>query len=143
MELTIDQLLARLKLARMKDSEATGQMKFALDTFLASDDVYTHQKQRHEQLSGEISELEASIRGMALDVYEATANKKPHEKVAIKIFETFKVVDPARVLAWVKTNLADALIYDDKKVKNYAMKIGPVDGTELGTEARAQIASEL
>jgi hypothetical protein len=53
------------------------------------------------------------------------------------------VTDAAKVLAWVKTNLADALTYDPKKVKDYATKIGPVEGTEIVEQPRAQIASDL
>lgn len=90
-----------------------------------------------------IEELEKTIRDAALYDYAATGNKTVHDKVKIKVFQKLQIVDPVRVLTWVKTNLADALIFDEKKVKSYATKIGNVDGIEITEEPQAQIASEL
>ena len=87
--------------------------------------------------------IESEIKKIALEDYAETKNKHPHDKVDIAMRKKFSITDAGRVLAWVKTNLADALIFDEKKVKNYATKIGAVDGTELTEEPNAQIASSL
>lgn len=98
---------------------------------------------RLKEAASAIVLLEDKIRALALDAHATDGNKKVHASVEVKVFKTFKIVDVARVTAWVKENLKDALVVDTKKVEQYATKIGPVDGTEVGEEARAQISSKL
>ena len=90
-----------------------------------------------------ISETEQKIRELALTHWINTQEKDVHPSVKVKVFKKFEIVDPAAMRAWVDTNLRDALMVDEKKVKDYATKIGPVEGTEVGEEARAEIASKL
>lgn len=139
----MDELLQNLRQWRREENIAAQNMSHALEQFKASDGVYTNQKSNLETAKSMVDNLESQIKEMAIRDYEVTQNKKPHDKVAIKIFKTFKIVDSNRVLAWVKTNLADALIYDERKIKDYATKIGAVEGTLLADEPRVQIASEL
>lgn len=141
--MNMDEKLNKLRMARENYNEHKSIASKALDEFKSSDDVYTWNTEKAKEASAEVEALEAEIRAEAIALYKADGNKKPHDKVNIKIMTVFKIVEPARVLAWVKTNLADALIYDEKKIKNYATKIGAVDGTELIEEPQAQIASEL
>lgn len=129
--------IAREELKRCKD-EMTAMLKSVTDS-----PNYAAARQSADELQATIETIENVIRNAALDDYTQTGEKNPDPKVTVKIFKVFSVTDPARVLAWVKQNLADALIVDEKKVKNYATKIGAVDGTTITDEARAQIATEL
>jgi len=104
---------------------------------------YIEAQRAYEESKAVAAQIEEEIRKSALEGYTATGEKNPHEKVTVKVFKVFSVIDPARVLAWVKNNLADALVVDGKKVESYATKIGPVDGTALTEEPRAQIATKL
>jgi hypothetical protein len=138
----LDILLAQLAEARTmrdgaKDLEHKLMEEFKVSPTFSkvSSDATTYAQQAEE--------LETSIRSIALAEYHASGSKAPHPKVAVKIFKSFNVTDAAQVIAWVKTNLADALTYNPKKVKDYATKIGAVQGTEVVEEPRAQIASDL
>jgi hypothetical protein len=139
----IEQLLQDLALARQLHATAKEAARVRMEEFIASDDVYSFQKAASDNTAVAIAELEEKIRNIVLAEYQTSGSKSPHPKVAVKIFKSFNVTDAAKVLAWVKTNLADALTYDPKKVKDYATKIGPVEGTEIVEQPRAQIASDL
>lgn len=137
-----DTSLAQLAAARTDSQRYKDEMAAMLKHIIESPN-YSAAKQAAEEAADRAAHLEESIRNAAIEHYTQTGEKTPHPKVTVKIFKTFSVTDPARVLAWVKQNLADALIVDEKKVKSYATKIGAVDGTSLTDEARAQIATEL
>lgn len=139
----MNEKLNQLKQAREAYNEYKSTASKAMEDFKSSDDVYTYNAEKAKEASAKIETLEAEIRATALAMYKADGNKNPHEKVSIKLANVFKIVDPVRVLAWVKINLADALVYDEKKVKNYSTKIGAVDGTEITETPQAQIATEL
>lgn len=128
---------ARANTARYKD-EMTAMLKAVIDS-----PNYAAAKQAADEAAAYQEWLETQIRAQAVQDYKANGIKNPHPKVTVKIFTVFSVADPIRVLAWVKQNLADALVVDEKKVKSYATKIGAVDGTTLTEEAKTFIASEL
>jgi len=90
-----------------------------------------------------LEKMTSEVRDLALTEWINTQNKHPHEKIEVKIFKTFKVLDPKRLREWVFTNLPAALSPDLEKVKKYALEIGDVEGTEKGEEPRIQIASKL
>lgn len=104
---------------------------------------YLEIDQKHKDAQEKVDRLEAEIKALAEKEYQTTGNKKPHEKVQVKIFKVFKILDAETMKAWVFKNLQDALKVDEAKVKDYAQKIGAVQGTEVAEEARAQIASTL
>lgn len=106
------------------------------DEYKAADDVA-------KTAEATIAKLEEEIKLVSKSAFEADGNKHPHPKIEIKSFKTYSINDASKVLAWVKVNLADALTYDAAKVKNYATKIGSVDGAEVGEEIRVQIALNL
>lgn len=105
--------------------------------------AYQEALQKAEEATKTADHIETDLRDMALDAYAENGNKKPHEKVQVKIFREFSVTDPHAMRTWVDSNLRDALIVDEKKVKEYALKIGAVDGTQVIETAKAQIASDL
>lgn len=105
--------------------------------------TYKNVQENRKELDNRIAELEDQIRKDAVNIFEATGNKVPALGVAIKIFKTFRIIDPVKLRGWIENNLRDALTVDVKKVENYATKIGPVEGTEVVEEARAQIAKDL
>lgn len=137
-----EQLLEMLKEARERSFTAKLTADAILQTVKASPE-YVNAIEECQAALANVTTLEESIRAEAIRDYLASDNKHPHPKVEIKLFKTFSIVDPQKVLAWVKTNLADALVVDDKKVKAYATKIGPVDGTAMTEEPKAMIASDL
>jgi hypothetical protein len=137
-----DNLLEQLKHARAESKLQHEYMKNILENAKLTD-LFVMAEQSAAGADAAILDLETQIKNTAISEFNTTGEKKVHPKVEVKIFKKFSIVSPARVLAWVKTNLADALVFDEKKVKNYATKIGPVEGTELVDEPRAQIAAEL
>lgn len=104
---------------------------------------YQNLEQEYKTAQENIDRLEAEIKRMAEEEYQSTGNKKPHDKISVKIFKVFQIVDAEKMKEWVFKNLQDALKVDESKVKDYAQKIGPVQGTAVIEEARAQIASNL
>jgi hypothetical protein len=138
----LDMLIENLKTFRADIESAKVEKNKIIDAAKASNGyILWDTKQSDAQLFADGTEAE--IKKIALEDYAENKNKHPHDKVDIAMRKKFSIIEPARVLAWVKTNLADALIFDEKKVKNYATKIGAVDGTELTEEPIAQIASNL
>lgn len=129
-----------------KQREIAQMQKTAMDYLVkaakASPD-YTDAEQMAQKANEEITRLENEIKGYALAVYSETTEKNVHPSVSVKIFNTFKIVDLAKVREFVDARLRDALVVDEGKVKKYALEIGPVEGTEVGQEARVQIASNL
>ena len=138
----IEQKLAELKQAREAVIFYRAEMKAMLDNVKASPN-YVVSENGAKKGEDIVATLEAELRGLALDEYEATKNKTPFEKVTIKIFKTFKIVDVERVKEWAWNNLPAAFKLDEAKIKTYSNSFGEVPGTESGEEARAQIASEL
>jgi len=139
---TYDTLLEQLKVNRISVEVVKVELKRRLDALQQSPEWQDFQLASigYEE---KISIIEAKIRELAEAEFKASGNKHPHEKIEIKIFKTFKIMDPARVLNWCKINLSDALKIDEAKVKKYATSIGAVEGTETGEEPRVQIAQEL
>ena len=137
-----EELLTRLVGARqVADTEKQHMSAITAAAHAAED--YMLAKEIYDDAQVRIEDIELEIKEIALEEYKTTKNKSVHPSITVKIFKTFKVINPAQVLLWVKSNLADALVPDMKKVENYATKIGAVAGTEIGEEARAQIASKL
>lgn len=86
----------------------------------------------------EIAERELKER--ALVFYEETKEKKPVDKVEIKIFKRLKY-DATEVLAWCKRNSPALLIVNKKPFEKAAVEIGaPVEVTE---EAKCTIGTDL
>ena len=137
-----DNLLEELKFMRNRREELKAETKAMLDA-VRSTPNYTAAESELKSVSEAVETLEEQIRNTAVSEFKATGTKKVHQKVEVKLFSKFVIVSPSAVLAWVKQNLADALVFDEKKVKAYATKVGPVEGTELVEEPRAQIATEL
>jgi len=138
----MQELIDQLKVAR-QTAQAAQNAKSELQGAFQKSDEYIRLGSAVKDADEVVSRLEAAIRAAAVNEYQTTGNKKPHGKVEIKLSKVFSIIDPARVLAWVKQNLADALIVDEKKVKAYVTKIGAVDGTQITEELKAFIATEL
>lgn len=138
----IDEMLAQLKDTREKAAFYRAEANAILNNAKNSPN-FELADQAAKEAQENIEALEVKIKANALLDYRINQNKHPHPKVDIAMRKKFNITDPIKVLLWVKNNLADALIYDEKKIKNYATKIGPIDGTELTEEPNAQIASEL
>lgn len=139
---TVNELLEKLSKAR-SNLEAATKIKADILTTARGMREYTSAESIVNIENAIIAEVEEKIRTLVLTEWVNNQNKHPHEKVEVKIFKTFKVVDPAAMRKWVFEKLADALQVDQAKVKKYAMEIGPVEGCETGEEARVQIASKL
>ena len=138
----LDEKLALLKSARESLKAHKEAANAALEDFKASDDVYTFNSEEAAKVGAIVADLEESIRALALVTYKESGIKKVHDSVEVKVFPTFKVTDPAKVREWCFKNHPLALKPDMKMVEADA-KDGPVDGTETGQEARAQIATKL
>jgi len=139
---TYDELLSQLKDVRVHQKTSKDLMNKMIDSVKESEEYKSFQtmNQTENEL---IEQLEKDICELALAEYAQSSNKKPHAKVTIKTFKTFKIVEPETVRKWVLTNLPTALKVDEAMVKKYALEFNAVDGTETGQEERVQIASEL
>lgn len=137
-----DELLAKLKVAREKEEDDKKYLNGMIET-AKLDHEYIRTSEDLTKTIQEITFLNEQIKTLALTEWINTKNKKPHEKIEVKIFKTFKILNADVLREWVFKNLPAALSPDMKKVEKYAMEIGSVDGTEKGEEARVQIASKL
>ena len=138
----IDQYLTQLKEARENSAYQKGAMRELIDNVKQSDPYFVAETSARES-DKSIEFFESELRRLGLEEYQATKNKAPHPKIAIKIFKTFKIIDAEKVRAWAFGNLPAALKLDEKKVEKYALDFGDVAGTEKGEEPKAQIATEL
>jgi len=139
----LDVWIYELAKARKYHAEQKETANKAIDDFKRTDPAYNTASQNAQNAAETIAELEKAIKEYALEQYKLNGAKSIHDKVNVRIFKVFNLTNPQRVLSWVKNNLVDALIFDEKKVKNYAMKIGAIDGIEITEEPKAQIASDL
>lgn len=142
----MNELIEQLKQARIDEAKTKATSKSMMDEAMAklsAEPLFVEIVRFHAEASQRVASLEEEIRKQAIEKYAENHNKHPHPKIDIKVMKAFRIADPRKVLAWVKTNLADALTYDEKKVKDYATKIGPVDGTDIVEQPKAYIASDL
>lgn len=87
-----------------------------------------------------LSEAETSLKTAVLEVYEETEERKPIDKVEVKIFESLKS-DPLADLAWCRANAPTLLIVDKKAYAKTAVAIGaPVHVIKT---AKCTIAKDL
>lgn len=138
----IEKKLAELKQARADSVLYHAEMKEVIE-LVKQLPKYHELQDLAQDADNEIERLEDEIKLKALEEYNGTKNKTPFEKVTVKIFKTFKVVDAEQVKVWAWTNLPAAFKLDEAKIKTYANSFGEVPGTESGEEPRAQIASDL
>lgn len=138
----IEKKLQELKAARVSAEYYHAATKKILDEVKASEDYVTNAESA-KFYDAIATSLENEIKLKALEEYEGTKNKSPFAKVSIKIFKTFKILDPERVRVWAWNNLPVAFKLDEGKIKDYAQKFGDVPGTEKGEEPRALIATDL
>lgn len=139
---TYDELLQALKEARETEEKARSNLKMIMDSVKTSD-PYTLSQDVLTVATSAVESLETKLREIAYTEWINTKNKHPHEKIEVKIFKTFKVLNADTLREWVLKNLPAALSPDLRKVEKYALEIGDVDGTEKGEEARIQIASKI
>lgn len=138
----IQKKLSELKEARATAADYHASTKKMLDEVKASEEFVSYADSA-KFYDDRVFQLEEEIKLKALEEYNGTKNKTPFEKVTVKIFKTFKILDTETVKAWAWSNLPAAFKLDEAKIKTYAGSFGDVPGTESGEEARAQIASEL
>jgi hypothetical protein len=138
----ISKKLAELKIARDAAANYHAALKRMLDEVKASDEFssYADSAKHYDDM---VFALEEEIKLKALDEYNGTKNKHPFEKVTVKIFKTFKILDAEKVKIWAWENLPAAFKLDEAKIKTYVGSFGEVPGTETGEEPRVQIALEL
>lgn len=83
---------------------------------------------------------EANLKSAALDLYKETEDKKPIDKVEIKIFKRLSY-SITEVLDWCKKNAQSLLIVNKKPFEKTAVEIGaPVEVTD---EAKCTIGTDL
>ena len=139
---TYDELLSKL-VAQRAMLEGSKQWRDKLIEDVKGSQDYLHSSEMIATTEFEINQITGLIRDLAMTEWINTKNKHPHEKVEVKVFKTFKILNADTLREWVFKNLPAALSPDLKKVEKYALEIGDVDGTQKGEEARVQIASKL
>ena len=139
---TYDELLANLSAQRATANLSKQFLANVIEDVKAKPD-YLEASSILADANHEIDMITGLIRDLALTEWINTKNKHPHEKIEVKVFKTFKVLNADTLREWVFKNLPAALSPDLRKVEKYALEIGDVDGTQKGEEARVQIASKL
>ncbi len=137
-----DELLDQLKDVRERQSTTKGLMNKMIDSVRESEEYKSFQTM-NETENELIENIEKELRDLALSEFQASGNKKPHEKVSIKIFKVFKVIDAEKVADWCRRFYVGALKPDMKMVEGYVKDNSAFDGVELTEEARAQIATKI
>jgi len=83
---------------------------------------------------------EAELRSATLAIYNETGEKKPIDKVEVKIFKWLEY-DSAKVLKWCRVFAPSLMVVNKKSFEKTAVEIGaPVKVKE---EAKCTIASDL
>jgi hypothetical protein len=97
----------------------------------------------HSGLSGELDIAEEELKATVLAIYNKTGEKKPIDKVEVKIFKKPEY-DPEKVLRWCRNLAPYLLILDkkgfEKKAEDFKIAGAPV---EVNKEAKCIIASDL
>lgn len=89
---------------------------------------------------GDVLKAEAELKDTALELYKETKEKKPIDKVEVKIFKRLEY-DPTEALAWCRTNAPSLLVVNKKPFEKTAVEIGaPVKVSE---EAKCTIGGDL
>jgi len=138
----IDDLLKELKDLRTTLESVKSDMKDRLEAFQNSGE-YKDLRESRLRIDSKIAILEDNIREIAKIEYETSGNKKPHDKVSVKIFNVFKVTDTSKVYEWCQRYFVGALKPDMKMVEDYVKSNQPFDGVELTTEPKVMIAGTL
>lgn len=144
--MSIELKLKELAEARAARDEAKQIAKDALDSFMATDELYKSATERARIMAGQAEELEADVKAWALANFDG-ANKKVHPCVTIKTFDISRAVyDPTTAFIWCLSNFTPALRLDAKTFEKAALS-GTIP-TEIALvvpeqENRAQIATDL
>lgn len=138
----MNELIGKLSEARTKAQGCKDARNAALEEFQKSP-AWVVPFTESQNADTVVDNLETEIKELALVQFKNDGDKHPHDKITIKIFKTFKVLDAEKVREWCAVNLAKALKPDLRMVEKYAGEFGDVPGTEKGEEARAQIATQL
>jgi len=92
------------------------------------------------QVSEDLTHAEEELKSASLTLYDETKEKKPIDKVEIKIYKRLEY-DPTKILEWCKKNAQSLLIVNKKPFEKTAVGIGaPVEVTE---EAKCTIGTDL
>lgn len=142
-QIQIDDLLKDLSKARLTE-EANGNATRKMLDRVRADPEYVIYTAAQAKAKEQIIELVEQVQAWAELEFKKSQNKQVHPKITLATYPTFVIKDATKLYAWVKENLAAALIVDEKEVKVYALKHpDKVDGVEVGTEQRVRIASDL
>lgn len=166
----IEELLDKLKTARMDAEESKTYMDDRLAEFMRTDDIYTVQAKKHATASTLKAEIEKEIKNLGLTLYEESVKSgNPDKKIAdgaeIKIFKKLVIKTPSAAFGWAKKNypaalkfadekisdiralvlrsMPSALVLDENAILEYAKKFGAVDGVEILDDPRVQISGKL
>lgn len=93
-------------------------------------------------LKEKTQEIEEKIRNLVKWQYEDDGNKRPHQKVEVKIFNVVEITDEREAVAWASKNDPSAITLN---VKKFTSDVKNLDLPFLSKreEPRVQIASDL
>lgn len=134
--------LIELAKARANSEELKAKQKEMLDE-LQQSQAWTDIQLARTGYQTQIENLEAEIKAEAMVVFDATGEKK-QQGVTVKEFTVVKITDEAKAREWCMTNFRPALKLDTKTFEKAAQDgTVPAELATIGTEPRAQIASDL
>ena len=97
---------------------------------------------RKEAMSA-LTEIEASLRSLAQDIYDETGEHQPHPAVTIKKYGSFEY-DKELVTPWVKLNMPALMTVDWKAFNSYLKTaVNPVPGVVATATFKPTIKSDL
>lgn len=132
------------KVAELRnDLEDTKSLKNSAEIALEETSEYKRVQmitERASIISTGLGSVENELKFVTLAIYKETGEKKPIDKVEVKIFKRLEY-DLAEVLAWCRSNAPSLLAVNKKPFEKTAVAIGaPVKVKE---EAKCTIASDL
>ena len=141
--MSLDNFVRQLAEARKSYDEVKAQADDMMANFKETP-AYKEAALLKEKASMEVSNLEESIKQVAMTQYVMYGNKKPHEAVQVKIFSVVEIPDESAAREWSFTNFRPALKLDTK-VFEKATKDGsiPAELATVSEEPHVHIATKL
>jgi hypothetical protein len=133
-------------LGRLRDEEAQAKSEIAdmLKQLKESERWQTHSAILAETQE-RIGELEAGLRGLAIEHFKQTGNKTAHQAVKVRVIER-PIYNHKEAESWARENLPEALKFDKKTFEKYikgVRSVKPLPFVTFKKELQPTIAPDL
>ncbi|HEX8843973.1 MAG TPA: hypothetical protein VF791_04990 [Pyrinomonadaceae bacterium] len=140
----INNAIRELGQVRSEETHAASELTAMRKELEASERWQTHSDIRKEAKE-RVSVLEADVKKLTVEYFEATGDKKAHEAAYVRVTETLEY-DEEEALTWARANLPEALTLDVDAFEEYVKgmrKINPLPFVAFKKEPQPCIARDL